>query len=212
MTTGYDRSYGVDKASPVADLLDIWVPLTPRYAEDLARIQEGRKLGKQAWWYICVGPRGKDDLNWFVQYPAIRARLLMGAATWKYQPDGFLYYRVAGWGYNDRPITSGPMTDWLPRYHPRLPDGDGQIICAGPDGPLSTIRLENIRDGIEDYEYWWVFRDLVTRTGEAGLRLLERRLLNALLADLRHYSENPEVLYQTRRDLARAIEWLSDGR
>ncbi len=34
MTTGYDRSYGVDATSPVAQALDIWVPLTPRYQED----------------------------------------------------------------------------------------------------------------------------------------------------------------------------------
>ena len=38
-------------------------------------------MGKQAWWYICVGPRGRGALNWFVQYPAIRARLLMGVAA-----------------------------------------------------------------------------------------------------------------------------------
>ncbi len=215
MTTGYDRSYGVDGESPVADLLDIWVPLTPRYAEDLERIQDGRKLGKRAWWYICVGPRGKADLNWFVQYPAIRARLLMGAATWKYQPDGFLYYRVAGWIYHDQPITSGPMTDWLPRYHPGLPDGDGQIICAGPDGPLSTIRLENIRDGLEDYEYWWLLRDLVARARDSRGSVPEAKLLGVpeeLLAGLREYSEDPTVLYGVRRDLAHAIKRLSGRR
>jgi hypothetical protein len=213
MTTGYDRSYGVDKTSPVADILDIWVPLTPRYHEDWERIKQGRALGKQAWWYICVGPRGRNDLNWFVQYPAIRARLLMGAATWKYQPDGFLYYRVAGWLYNDRKITSGPMTDWLPRYHPSLPDGDGMIICAGPDGPLTTIRLENIRDGLEDYEYWWVLQDLVTRCEAEGKPVPEKALLDVpetLLKDIRTYSEDPAVLYEARGKVARAIEDLQD--
>ena len=213
MTTGYDRSYGVDKGSPVADLLDIWVPLTPRYQEDHAKILEGRKLGKQAWWYICVAPRGKRELNWFTQYPAIRTRLLMGAAAWKYQPDGFLYYRVAGWIYHDRPITSGPMTDWLPRYHPNLPDGDGQIICAGPSGPLATIRLENIRDGLEDYEYWWMLRQrLDARGGSSRSKADETRRLcdvpEGLLRDLRQYSEDPEVLYRTRRNVAEAIERL----
>ncbi len=212
MTTGYDRSYGVDKASPVADLLDIWVPLTPRYHEDLPRILEGRKLGKQVWWYTCVGPRGAKDLNWFVQFPAIRARLLMGAATWKYQPDGYLYYRVAGWGYNDKPITGGPYTDWLPRYHPNLPDGDGMIICAGPEGPLTTVRLENIRDGIEDYEYWWVLRDLVDRARQQGREPAEAKLLDVpegLLKSITEYSEDPADLYGVRRQVAGAIERLS---
>ena len=211
MTTGYDRSYGVDKKSPVADLLDIWVPLTPRYQEDQAKILDGRKLGKKAWWYVCVGPRGKRELNWFTQYPAIRARLLMGAAAWKYQPDGFLYYRVAGWIYHDRPITAGPMTDWMPRYHPNLPDGDGQIICAGPSGPLTTVRLENIRDGMEDYEYWWLLQQRVRVLGDAvDSRSNDVRGLcdvpEELLRDLRTYSEDPDVLYRTRRNVAEAIE------
>ncbi len=204
MTTGYDRSYGVDTDSPVANALDIWVPLTPRYAEDWEKIQQGRELGKDAWWYICVGPRGKDVLNWFTQYPAIRARLLMGAATWKYQPDGFLYYRTAGWIYGDGPITDGPMTDWLPRYHPGLPDGDGQIICAGPDGPLTTIRLENIRDGIEDYEYLWLLDSL-----SPGRDQLAARVPEDLLTDLTHYSEDPSVLGAWRESIAEAIEALA---
>ena len=46
----------------------------------------------------------------FLQLKDYGLTLLMGAATWKYQPDGFLYYRVAGWNYHDRPITSGPMS------------------------------------------------------------------------------------------------------
>jgi hypothetical protein len=212
MTTGYDRSYGVGADSPVAQALDIWVPLTPSYQEDWERICEGRTLGKQAWWYICVAPRGRSDLNWFVQYPVIRARLLMGAATWKYQPDGFLYYRVTGWTYNERKVTSGPLTAWTPRYHPSLPDGDGLLLCAGPEGPLTTIRLENLRDGLEDFEYWWLLRDLVSRVEADGASVPERALLGVpepLLTDLRTYSEDPTVLYQTRAALADAIEGLS---
>ena len=39
-------------------------------------------------------------------------------------------------------------------------------MCAGPDGPLSTIRLESIRDGIEDYEYYLLLRRLLEERGE----------------------------------------------
>jgi hypothetical protein len=136
----------------------------------------------------------------------------MGAATWKYQPDGFLYYRVTGWTYNERKVTSGPLTAWTPRYHPSLPDGDGLLLCAGPEGPLTTIRLENLRDGLEDFEYWWLLRDLVSRVEADGASVPERALLGVpepLLTDLRTYSEDPTVLYQTRAALADAIEGLS---
>jgi len=86
MTTGYDRSYGV-KGGPVDQAIDIWCPLTPRFVEDVPVIEQGRERGKKAWWYVCCGPRGKSVLNFFCQYPPLRSRLLMGAATWKYQPS-----------------------------------------------------------------------------------------------------------------------------
>jgi hypothetical protein len=211
MTTGYDRSYGVDDTE-ISRRLDIWVPLSPRYQDDRAKIEQGRLLGKQAWWYICVGPRDPGALNWFVQYPAIRARLLMGAAARKFQVDGFLYYRVAGWLENDAPITGGPYTDWIPAYHSQLPDGDGQIICAGPNGPLATVRLENIRDGIEDYEYWWLLDELIASGDASPEALAAAEVPDELLTGVNAYSEDPELLEQVRLRVARAIERLQRGR
>jgi len=198
--------------------MDIWVPLTPRYHEDREKIIQGRELGKKVWWYICVGPRDRSALNWFIQYPAIRARLLMGVAARKYEVDGFLYYRMAGWNNNDRPITAGPYTDWKPHYHQTLPDGDGQVICGGPDGPLSTVRLENIRDGIEDYEYYWLLDSLVeqaqgkTLSSEGNAALEQAKALQAvpdsLLRSVTEYSESPADLQAQREKVARAIEAL----
>lgn len=215
MTTGYDRSYGLED-TPVSEHLDIWVPLTPRYHEDLEKIPQGRELGKQAWWYICCGPRNATALNWFVQFPAIRARLLMGAASRRYAVDGFLYYRVAGWAQNDEPITGGPITDWNPVYAGELPDGDGQIICAGPDGPLTTVQLENIRDGIEDYEYWWLLDELIA-AGQAPADVLKharslQSVPDELLVSVHEYSEDPALLGSVRLRLARAIERLRAAR
>lgn len=214
MTTGYDRTYGLED-TPTSKYLDIWVPLTPRYHEDRERIIRGRTLGKQAWWYICVGPRETRSLNWFTQYPAIRSRLLMGVAAWRYQTDGFLYYRLDGWRNNDAIITSGPYTDWVPQYSGTLPDGDGQLLCAGPDGAISTIRLENIRDGIEDYEYLWRLRELIEAARamdlpsreEAAVARAAKLLVvpDELLRDVNTYSEDPEVLAQHRERIANAI-------
>lgn len=205
MTTGYDRSYGLEDTA-ASRYLDIWVPLTPRYHEDRAKIEQGRALGKQAWWYICVGPREPTSLNWFLEFPAIRARLLMGAAARKYAVDGFLYYRVAGWSSNDRPITGGPITDWNPVYAGTLPDGDGQIICAGPDGPLSTVRLENIRDGMEDYEYWWLLDERVAAGAVPASARAAQAVPDDLLASIHRYSEDPQVLDRVRLSVARALE------
>lgn len=166
MTTAYDHSFGLDTG--LKDVVDIWVPLTPKYTDNLGRIPEARAAGMQVWWYTCCGPR-HPYCNWFIEYPAIEARLLMGEQAFFAGTEGYLYYQLSRWVHRvytepiTKPIDSGPLTDWDPRsyndYH-----GDGSIFCPGPNGPLSTIRLENIRDGLEDYEYLWMLRRALAMT------------------------------------------------
>lgn len=160
MTTAYDHSFGLDTG--LKDVVDIWVPLTPKYMENFDRIPLARAEGMQIWWYTCVGPR-HPYANWFIEYPAIEARLLMGEQAFFAGTDGYLYYQLSRWVHREysepitKPIDSGPLTDWDPRSY-KDNHGDGSVFCPGPDGPLSTIRLENIRDGLEDYEYLWMLR------------------------------------------------------
>lgn len=211
MTTAYDRSYGV-KGGPIDKSIDIWCPLTPVFVEEMEAIEKAREIGKKIWWYVCCVPRANTDLNFFCQLPAVRSRLLMGTANWKYKPDGFLYYRISGWNHYRKPIDSGPLTDWKPYFLPG-PDGDGELICPGPNGPLSTLQFENIRDGIEDYEYFWVLNDLITRVKEKGIDVdAEAELLNIpedLMQSIARYSEDPARLRDQRSRVAEAIVKLS---
>ena len=159
MTTAYDNTFGRD--SGLRQEVDIWVPLTPRYNFDEAI--KLRQEGKEMWWYTCIGPR-HPFANWFVEYPAIEARLLMGAMSYKYQTGGFLYYMLNQWKFNEHPILWGPYTKWS-AGNGKSPtrcfaNGDGNVFAAGPNGPLSTIRMENIRDGLDDYEYFYALGQL----------------------------------------------------
>ena len=145
-TTAYDHEFGV--GTPL-DVMDWFTPLTPKF--DSGKAAKSRAEGHQVWWYICCFPHA-PQANMFVECPAIEGRILMGAATTRQRPDGFLYYQISLWN-SPRCITSGPFTDWTPRswtkYH-----GDGSWTCVGPDGrPLPTMRLENFRDGLEDFAY-----------------------------------------------------------
>ena len=105
----------------------------------------------------------------FIECPAIEGRVLMGAETTRQRPDGFLYYQITIWN-SPRCITSGPFTDWDPRSWTRY-HGDGSWTCVGPDGkPLPTVRLENFRDGLEDFAYALELeRKLKARTGGSQL-------------------------------------------
>jgi hypothetical protein len=215
MTTTYDHSFGTNS---VITSMDAFCPLTPRFDPNLAA--QARAAGQQVWWYICCGPH-HPHANMFIEYPALEGRLLMGALTAKYRPDGFLYYQISIWN-SEKPITSGPFTDWDPRswttYH-----GDGSWTCVGPDGtPLPTIRLENFRDGLEDYAYFRLLEDAGAQVeASPELRnqkaewLNEARSLLEVPADvvksLTEFTQDPRALYAYREKLAEALSAAGVG-
>jgi len=207
MTTAFDASYGEDTK---IDAIDAWVPLTPSYDKD--RADRARARGKQVWWYICCEPVA-PYANWFIEYDAIDTRSLMGMQTAKYEPDGFLYYAMMRWPHTTKPITDGPYTDWPPVSFEDF-NGDGSIACAGPDGPLATIRLENIRDGIEDYEYFRLLREEIKRlkavqgnAADDALKQAEDALIigDDVVESTTKFSKDPNVILAKRRQVAEAI-------
>jgi len=75
-------------------------------------------------------------------------------------------------------------------------------MVAGPDGPLATLRLENIRDGIEDYEYYLLLRELIAERGSAESL---GEVAKEAVADLTHFTYDPDVLARERERVAREI-------
>ena len=203
-TTAYDDEFGV--GTPL-DVMDWFTPLTPKF--DKAKAAASRAAGHQVWWYICCGPRA-PHANMFIECPAIEGRLLMGAQATRMQPDGFLYYQISIWN-SKRCITSGPFTDWDPRswtkYH-----GDGSWTCVGPDGrPLPTIRLENFRDGLEDYAYSRLLRErLAARAGNPDEWCRKAKALldvpGDVMESMTNYTGDPAAVYRWRDSMADLIE------
>jgi hypothetical protein len=143
--------------------------------------------------------------NWYIEFPAREARLLFGSMFAKYKPDGFLYYELAMIGKDSRKtakvISTGPRTQWDPKSYGTL-NGDGSLICPGVNGPLSTIRLENIRDGIEDYEYYQLLWKLLKERGEkADNWQVSDRVVNCLV----RFTLNPEDVIAERSRIALKI-------
>ena len=146
----------------------------------------------------------------FVECQAIEGRMLMGAQSVKFRPDGFLYYQTALWNAR-RCIESGPFTDWNPRTY-NLLNGDGSWTCAGPDGtPIPTIRLENFRDGMEDYAYAKTLEaKLAARTDkDDGWSRKARKLLavpREVVDTLANFNDDPAALYRWRDAMADLID------
>ena len=185
MTTAQDYSFG-----NVATNIHAFCPHTPLFMKHSAAIAPARAKGRQVWWYVCEQPRA-PWANIYLECQPIEQRLLMGAMTAKERPDGFLYWEIAYWN-SPRPVTGGPFTDWNCtrwRFH-----GDGCWTCCGPDGiPLPTQRLENFRDGLEDFAYVKLVE------AKHGRRV---EVPESIMRSMTDYTDDPQAVRAWRRRLA----------
>ena len=229
MTTAYDHSYG--RKSGLDESVDIWVPLTPKYETTADEVKAARERGREVWWYICCGPR-HPYANWFVEYTAAEHRLIMGFMPHKFESQGFLHYQMNYWATNQT-VTSedgtksvrrnapykdvmrgGPLTNMDGKSWTDF-NGDGQIMYPGEHGPVSTIRMKCIRDGLEDYEYLWLLAGAVDAATKGRLRADARWLNRAeaalavdskLVKSLTEYSTDGADVLAARREIAQLLE------
>jgi len=193
-TTAYDSRFGID--SKVSDF-DVFTPTTDTFAAaDPKAIAASRAAGHQVWWYIACNQRA-PLANLFVECSPIDGRQLMGAQAVKFRPDGFLYYQLSIWTAR-RPLSGvSAFTDWDPHAWGRF-HGDGGWLCCGPGGkPVSTLRFENFRDGIEDFAYAKEYERVTGRRCDVPPEVCR---------GIDQFTDDPAAYYAWRDSLAEAIE------
>lgn len=148
------------------DAIDIWCPLFGFvHEESVKRVQA---QGDEVWSYSALvqsAPgyhpayetvRNDNPPYWQIDFPVTSYRV----APWlnrRYGITGLLYWSTVCWSSPDR----NPWDD--PGFRVRW-NGDGALFYpgreAGIDGPIASIRLKNLRDGLEDYEYFAILESL----------------------------------------------------
>ena len=137
----------VDTADFVKEFKDVfidWVPILDTYLNNKGEIyaikDKVNKMGGLVEWYVCCHP---DKPNNFIKSPLIESKI-MGWLTYYFGLDGFLRWDYAIW----------PDDPWnRPGYrYPFWKAGDMFFIYPGKNGkPVRSIRWENLRLGIQDY-------------------------------------------------------------
>ncbi|MHB9138688.1 MAG: DUF4091 domain-containing protein, partial [Victivallaceae bacterium] len=154
ISTAGDASYG--QRSMLGDALTGFIPLEPTYNRRQA--DEARSKGKEVWWYTIQMTVDADTLT--------DIRNMLGKRSFDNNVDGFLVWTISRWNKNKKPINGGPYTEWNPESYTGN-NGGGSYFCAGPDGSfLPTIRAEAMRDGLEDYEYLYLLKQLSSKLSQ----------------------------------------------
>ena len=215
--------------------VDIWCPVSHNYRH--AEAEKRRASGDRLWWYVCTGPKA-PYCTLFIDHPATELRVWHWQ-TWQRNIVGTLVwqsnYWTSGAAFPDEP--QNPYDDPMgyvsgystPRGTKRFwGNGDGRFIypplaaatpgASGPDPviepPVSSIRWEMLREGVEDYEFLYMLRELLLEKRDK-LTAKEIAKCETLLEvpesitrEMTDFTTNPAPIYARRAAIADAIEQL----
>jgi len=209
--------------------VDLWgmhlLSLVRGGAQARANMERWRSEGKTIWAYVACDVHHPYP-NVFIDYPLIDCRMLPWV-EWKYGIEAFLYWSANWFGEDnmagDDPSEKWPNRPWVTaNFVERWAggrntyNGDGQLIYPGGGGTaLSSIRLEALRDGMEDYDYLWLLERGKERLEESGAqpelaaeagRWLEGQEVVRSASEWEH---DPSRLAAAREELAGLLERVS---
>ena len=214
--------------------VEIWCGLTPEWTPE--KVKARRAAGEEVWWYICCAPKA-PYVTEFIDHPGTELRLWPWQ-SWQYGVQGILIWATTYWNSTAafppqqlQDPWADPMSyvsgyDFKPGHIDYWGNGDGRFLYPPKrdylndkvpclDGPVNSIRWENLRDGMEDYEYFWLLDQAVQKAEKAGTHrelLAEARALlkvpEEISKDLTHFTTDPRLMLAHRDKIARMIEQL----
>jgi len=177
--------------------VDIWVPQLGTFDDKLELLQAHVRRGGEVWFYTALSPRGRY-MNRFIDYSLLKTRLLHWI-NFKYDFKGFLHWGGNFWGPEPFKDTQ-PVINEGRTY---LPPGDAFIVYPNRlrRSFFSSIRLEQMREGIEDFG---LLRALADRDAEAA-----RRIAGEAVESFTEYVREPARFRQIHRKLLEAASAAS---
>lgn len=208
-----DLSTGIDQTEYMSETVNILCPLSWAYTPLDTKVSNTRQMfselavgkygtaeerftryeldGRKNWWYVCVVPH-YPYANLFGNYQGVLTRVLLWQ-QFDYSIEGILYWSVNYW-------RSG--AEWRDIYN-EFECGDGLLIYCGKKydvyGPIGSLRLELLRDGIEDYQYLCMARELF------GQEKADE-FVASVTTDIVNYTHDYKVLKSARDTLGDLIE------
>ncbi|GAF86593.1 unnamed protein product [marine sediment metagenome] len=137
--------------------------------------------------------KGNNPPYWHIDRPLTVYRIPTWI-NWQYNISGLLYWTTVV-------NLSNPWTNPEFGATSRM-NGGGYLLYPGApcgiDGPVACMRLKNLRDGMDDYEYLAILKDL------AGKEAVDE-IVNTIAPNWWDFSKNPGDFIDAREKLANEI-------
>ena len=174
-------------------------------------IKEEKAKGGELTWYISCD-QAYPQPNYFIDAPAMDL-VMVPWITARYEMDGILYWGINFWEDTSNPwIDANTFLDGIDCSEGWTLNGEGSVWYPGDfvkeytgqpdvDGPVSSIRFELLREGIEDFVYLSMLEKLGDKSFADGI-------VEGMVVDVGNFSRNVTALYNARKTLAARIENL----
>jgi hypothetical protein len=166
--------------------VNIWVPILDHLHKNYDFFRQRQKAGDEVWTYTCCGP-GAPYANRFIEQQLLKPRLLHWI-NFRYGVTGYLH-----WGFDHWERGHSPFDETTFRW----PAGDQWIVYPHAGKLLSSIRLEAMRDGINDHE-------LLSMLSEKN-RPLAQRLAEETILDFDRYDTDIAHFRARRLEILHAL-------
>ncbi len=216
----------------IMDITDISCTVIGRLDEEI--IKDLVAQGTEFWSYVCCCPKA-PYMSLFIDHDDINMRMWLWL-SYKYHLTGILIWSANYWNSTTASPTGFWQNPWedpmsytvgygLPYgkqvgwgngdgrffYPPNRDPGDRSAKYL--DGPVPCLRLEKIRDGIEDYEYLLLLEKAANEDGGKHKKLIKeaRNLLNlpaSLVTGPTEYDKDPQSLIQYRNKIGELLNTL----
>lgn len=188
----YDDGSGTGRSA-----VDIWVVLPKMYDNSKARVGEVLKKGDTVWSYNTLIQDAYSP-KWLIDFDPVNFRIQPGFISQSLNLKGMLYWRVDNWSSNP-----WDNVDAYSGY-----SGEGMLVYPGQSvgvkGVVASMRLKWLRDGVEDYDYVQILKDL----GKGDLAM---EISRSVGPDWTNWTRDPNAIEAARQKLGEAIDQIKSA-
>jgi hypothetical protein len=177
------------------DEIEVAVPKLDALAAWYDNYKDWQAKGNELWFYTVGIYQASRLPNKTIDMPVMNSRI-MHWLNYRYGITGYLH-----WGWNQ----------WTenPYVNPDIHIGDGWHVYPVKDGVLNSLRWEQMRNGIQDYEYFWMLENKITNLKDSlGSRFSwidpkqrGKEIAGEVVSGFAEHTDDPEVLYAAKMKL-----------
>src|SRR5580698_1720846 len=182
--------------------VDIWVVLPVMYNNAKTEVDHVLKKGDSVWSYNTLVQDAYSP-KWEIDFDPVDFRIQPGFIDQSLNLTGMLYWRIDRW-------TSDPWNNVhnTGAFSSANYPGEGMLVYPGQQvgvkGVVASMRLKWLRDGVENYEYIQILKNL----GKEDVAL---QIARSVGPDWTHWTRDAGAIESARQQLGQAINQIMNS-